>query len=98
MSWTAHAFTLGLLSSLAYSTPSLAAAQLEPVFELIDESGGIEAFMSEGIGLDRADLAAIRETLKAQATHGDVFAYFKHEDEPTGALRAVDVLEGLREA
>jgi len=44
------------------------------------------------------DLAAIRETLKAQATHGDVFAYFKHEDEPTGALRAVDVLESLREA
>jgi hypothetical protein len=41
----------------------LAAAQLEPVFELIDESGGIEAFMSEGIGLDRADLAAIREDL-----------------------------------
>jgi uncharacterized protein YecE (DUF72 family) len=45
-----------------------------------------------------ADLAAIRETLKARAAHGDVFAYFKHEDEPTGALRAVSILEGVREA
>ena len=43
-----------------------------------------------------ADLAAIRETLKARAAQGDVFAYFKHEDEPTGALRATEVLEGLR--
>lgn len=43
------------------------------------------------------DLAAIRENFKTQATRGDVFAYFKHEDEPTGALRAASVLEGLRE-
>jgi len=44
------------------------------------------------------DLAAIRENLKLQARQGDVFAHFKHEDEPTGALRAVEVREGLRSA
>jgi uncharacterized protein YecE (DUF72 family) len=44
------------------------------------------------------DLAAIREKLKDRSAHGDVFAYFKHEDEPTGALRAASVLEGLRGA
>jgi uncharacterized protein YecE (DUF72 family) len=44
------------------------------------------------------DLAAIRSKLRARAAVGDVFAYFKHEEAPTGALRAVSVLEGLRGA
>ena len=45
-----------------------------------------------------ADLAAISENLRSQAAQGDVFAYFKHEEEPTGALQAASVLEGLRAA
>jgi len=44
------------------------------------------------------DLVAIRRTLTARATHGDVFAYFKHEESPIGAQRAVSILEGLRSA
>jgi uncharacterized protein YecE (DUF72 family) len=44
------------------------------------------------------DLAAVRSKLKTRAAKGDVFAYFKHEDAPTGALRAASVLEGLRSA
>jgi uncharacterized protein YecE (DUF72 family) len=43
-----------------------------------------------------ADLEAVRETLQTHAEQGDVFAYFKHEEEPTGALRAASVLETLR--
>jgi uncharacterized protein YecE (DUF72 family) len=43
-----------------------------------------------------AELEAIRQTLANRAKHGEVFAYFKHEDEPTGPLRASAVLEGLR--
>jgi uncharacterized protein YecE (DUF72 family) len=42
-------------------------------------------------------LASIRALLTERAIRGDVFAYFKHEDEPTGALRAAAVLEGLRQ-
>ena len=42
-----------------------------------------------------AHLAAIRDNLKAQAARGDVFAYFKHEDDPTGALQAASLLEEL---
>lgn len=42
-------------------------------------------------------LTAIREQLLARARNGEVFAYFKHEEEPTGALRAVEVLAPLRE-
>ena len=46
MSWTAHAFTLGLLSSLAYSVPSLAAAQLETrSFTIPSVDPGIELYM-----------------------------------------------------
>jgi protein-tyrosine phosphatase len=52
-----------LESNVVFPKMPLAAAQLEPVFELIEESGGIEAFMTEGIGLDRADLQTIREDL-----------------------------------
>ena len=43
-----------------------------------------------------AALKAIRERLAKRAETGDVFAYFKHEEEPTGALRAVKVLSALR--
>lgn len=43
-----------------------------------------------------SELAALCELLSKRAQTGDVFAYFKHEDAPTGALRASAVLEGLR--
>lgn len=36
-----------------------------------------------------ADLERIREQLTERARTGDVYACFKHEEEPTGALRAV---------
>jgi uncharacterized protein YecE (DUF72 family) len=42
-------------------------------------------------------LAALAEHLAKQSEHGDVFAYFKHEDDPTGALRATTVLRGIQE-
>jgi uncharacterized protein YecE (DUF72 family) len=40
-------------------------------------------------------LEKIRERLQARAEAGDVFAYFKHEEQPTGALHAASLLEGL---
>jgi uncharacterized protein YecE (DUF72 family) len=43
-------------------------------------------------------LDAVRDLLRRRAQSGDVFAYFKHEEEPTGALRATAVLEGLQRA
>jgi len=41
-------------------------------------------------------LDGIERTLRQRSAQGEVFAYFKHEDEPTGALRAVDMLRRLR--
>jgi uncharacterized protein YecE (DUF72 family) len=45
-----------------------------------------------------AELAAIGSKLQSRAETGEVFAYFKHEDTPDGALYALRVLEGLRAA
>lgn len=41
---------------------------------------------------------AMCDHLRTCAQSGDVFAYFKHEDEPTGALRAVAVVKELHTA
>ncbi len=45
-----------------------------------------------------AELHAIRNKLAERSATGDVFAYFKHEDEPTGVLRAMKVLSAPRRA
>lgn len=45
-----------------------------------------------------SDLEVIAGRLRDRAQRGDVFAYFKHENEPTGALHATSVLERLRQA
>lgn len=44
------------------------------------------------------ELAKIAAKLQARASHGDVFGYFKHEETPTGALRAAQVLAKVRRA
>jgi uncharacterized protein YecE (DUF72 family) len=44
--------------------------------------------------LDR--MKALAELFTEKAAAGDVYAYFKHEDEPTGALRAVKLRAMLR--
>ena len=46
----------------------------------------------------KSNLDAIKKNLSARATHGEVFAYFKHEEEPTGPLYAATVLHGQRQA
>ena len=57
-----------LESNLVFTQALLAAEQLNPVFELIDEKGGIEGFMSEVIGLEPDELAIIRKDLLEDAT------------------------------
>jgi len=46
-------------------------------------------------GYSSAELERIIAQLKAQGEEGDVFAYFKHEEAPTGALNAAEVLRQL---
>lgn len=47
-------------------------------------------------GYSQAQLDGIEKTLRARAAQGDVFAYFKHEEEPTGAICAAHTLQKLR--
>lgn len=41
--------------------------------------------------------SAVKEKVREAARHGDVFAYFKHEDTPEGALYAELLLKGIKE-
>jgi len=43
-----------------------------------------------------AQLEGIASTLRSRAAEGEVFAYFKHEEQPTGAICAVDTLRRLQ--
>jgi protein-tyrosine phosphatase len=52
-----------LESNLVFKKIPLAAEQLDPVFELIDENGGIEGFMRAVIGLAPGELAIIQNDL-----------------------------------
>jgi uncharacterized protein YecE (DUF72 family) len=42
-----------------------------------------------------APLSAMEKTLRRWSREGEVFAYFKHEEQPTGALCAVEMLRRL---
>jgi protein-tyrosine phosphatase len=52
-----------LESNAAFPRMPLTERQLEPIFSLIEESGGIESFLLDGLGLDVTDLEAIRQDL-----------------------------------
>jgi len=52
-----------LESNTTFPQELLTSRQLAPVFESIDEAGGIDAFMREVLGLDSADLESIRADL-----------------------------------
>jgi uncharacterized protein YecE (DUF72 family) len=41
-------------------------------------------------------LSKIAKTLRLRSSEGEIFAYFKHEEEPTGAISAVSVLRKLQ--
>jgi uncharacterized protein YecE (DUF72 family) len=47
-------------------------------------------------GYDAAQLDVIENTLRRRSAECEVFAYFKHEEEPTGAICAVDTLRRLQ--
>jgi uncharacterized protein YecE (DUF72 family) len=44
----------------------------------------------------QARLDVIENTLRRRSAEGEVFAYFKHEEQPTGAICAVDTLRRLQ--
>jgi uncharacterized protein YecE (DUF72 family) len=47
-------------------------------------------------GYSAAQLDVIENALRRRSAEGETFAYFKHEEQPTGAISAVDTLRRLR--
>jgi len=47
-------------------------------------------------GYSAAELDVVEGTLRRRSSEGEVFAYFKHEEQPTGAISAVDTLRRLK--
>jgi protein-tyrosine phosphatase len=56
-----------LESNATFPKMPLSGRQLEPIFSMIDESGGIENFLLDGLGLENPDLDAIRGHLLERA-------------------------------
>lgn len=52
-----------LASNAVFTATPLTPEELEPLFELIDECGGVDAFMQDQIGVTAAELDAIRADL-----------------------------------
>lgn len=48
-------------------------------------------------GYTAAELKSIQQRLREASATGDVYAYFKHEEQPDGALNAVKLLRSLQE-
>jgi uncharacterized protein YecE (DUF72 family) len=47
-------------------------------------------------GYSAAQLDVLENTLRRRCSEGNVFAYFKHEEQPTGAICAVETLRRLQ--
>jgi protein-tyrosine phosphatase len=58
-----------LESNTAFPKMPLSERQLEPLFSLLDESGGIEDFLLNELGLNVADLESIRADLLEPASN-----------------------------
>lgn len=60
-------------------------------------TGSFSCYRLRKSDYSEAEVAQITDRLRERASRGDVFAYFKHEETPKGALDAVAVLSSLRE-
>jgi uncharacterized protein YecE (DUF72 family) len=54
------------------------------------------SYRSRKSGYSRAQLDLLGKALHRRSAEGEVFAYFEHEEQPTGAICAVDTLRRLR--
>ena len=57
-----------LVSNVTFPQMPLKPSQLQPIFELIDENGGIEGFMHDILLIGPSDIAAIRDDLLEDAS------------------------------
>lgn len=91
-------FCSPIYDALRAHSATLCIAESDEVATPEEHTADIRCYRFRKSEYSADDLAAIAAKLQAQAAHGDVFAYFKHEESPAGALRALHVLERLHHA
>jgi uncharacterized protein YecE (DUF72 family) len=89
-------FTEPVYSTLRDHGAALCIAESDELSTPAEITASFSCYRLRKADYSAADLASIRDNLKAQVERGDVFAYFKHEEDPTGALQAARLLEELR--
>lgn len=91
-------FTDEVYAALRGHAAALCLAESDDLSTPEEYTAGFSCFRLRKSEYSADDLTSFISKLKGRAASGDVFAYFKHEEAPTGAIRASQVLEGLRES
>jgi uncharacterized protein YecE (DUF72 family) len=91
-------FTAETYSALRSHSAALCIAESDELVTPEEYTAPFSCYRFRKSDYSEADLVEIQNRIRKRLSSGDVFAYFKHEEAPTGALRAVRVLEGLSRA
>jgi uncharacterized protein YecE (DUF72 family) len=85
-----------LYAALQRHSVSLCVAESEDLEtpDIVTASFGVYRFRKTGYS--QVQLDAIENILRRRSAEGEVFAYFRHEVQPTGAICAVDTLRRLQ--
>jgi len=89
-------FSSEVYAALRAHSTALCFAESDDLITPEEHTASFSCYRFRKTDYSASDLTAVRAKLQACSSKGDVFAYFKHEETPIGALRAVSVLEGLR--
>jgi uncharacterized protein YecE (DUF72 family) len=90
-------FTEPVYTALRQHGAALCIAESDEMSTPAELTAAFSCYRLRKADYSATDLAAIRNNLKTQAERGDVFAYFKHEEDPSGALHAASLLEDLHQ-
>jgi len=88
-------FTDEIYSVLKKHDAALCVAESDDLTTPDVQTAGFTCYRFRKSDYTEQQIKAVCDRLRKSAQTGDAFAYFKHEDEPTGALRAVAVMKGL---
>ncbi len=87
-----HGLRQGCIGYLERHGAALCVAESDDLATPDVVTAGFTCYRRRKTEYSDAELAAIAGQLRERAAAGEVFAYFKHEEEPTGALWAAKVL------
>jgi uncharacterized protein YecE (DUF72 family) len=97
-SWFAEEFAEDMYSILRKYGAALCVAESDELITPDIVTAPFTCYRFRKSDYSPKQLETVRDLLQQRSQTGEVFAYFKHEEEPTGALRAAAVLEGLSNA